>query len=617
MSVGKAALLLSAMIALSRVAGFARLVLTSHLYGISPVTDAYNAAFNIFDTVNILIAGGALATGFVPVFSGYLAREDHDGARHTFRSMLTLLAVAFAVLSATLFVLTYTPWGILLAPKKVQPEVLHIYLEVLRILLVAQFLFVIGGLFTGVLNALRLFWYPALQPVISNLGIIIFGLVLPKMFHMGIESQAWGALAGTVVGSVFIQIPAIKRAGLSLQPLWDMNDAGVKQVLRSLLPIIFGLSSGQLIALVLPRFFATSLPTGNLTALDNANRLMQVPLAVLASGPAIALYPTLSLLYAEGRTDDMREQLASATRRTIVLMFLATALLMALRFPTIHLLLEHGKFDKTDTKFTSGVLFFYAAGLIGLGAQQMLARGFFAMNDSRATVIIGVVASVLFAGIAWVTISMGYGAAGLAFAATLSIAILALLMAFWLGKKMGGWDGGKTLSVIAKAVVASVVTYYVVLFVQRYLSVATKGLDTNLTRSYVKLAARAFVLIAGAGVGTGVFVVMAALLGIDELGPLSRFSPAKKREKSTFKAVAVSAPKQRRPAVEEASGLFASQPIPKPLEKESEEEKVEEEEDSDSGGGATFVAYKPGKRKTEDDKVESDEDSDLFKPLNL
>jgi putative peptidoglycan lipid II flippase len=364
--------------------------------------------------------------------------------------------------------------------------------------------------------------------VIANLGIIIFGIALPKMFGMGIESQAWGALAGVLIGSLFIQLPAIRRSGLSIQPLWDCKDAGVRQVLRSLAPIIFGLSSGQIIALSLPRFFATALHPGDITALDNANRLMQVPLAVLASGPAIALYPTLSLLFAQNKTDEMREQLATATRRTLVLMLLATALLMALRFPVIHLLLEHGKFDKADTKFTSGVLFFYAAGLIGLGAQQMLARGFFAAGDARATVVIGVLASAIFAALAVLVARGDFGAEGLALAATIAISLLAVFMAVWLAKKLDGWDEGETPRTLIKAAIAAAITYFVTLQAQRWLGGALSTFDTMHTPGLIKLMARATVVIGGATLGTIIFALIAGVLGVRELGPLARLAPGKR-----------------------------------------------------------------------------------------
>src|SRR5215213_5263142 len=107
MTVGRASLLLGAMIGLSRITGFGRMVLTSTLYGISPETDAYNYAFNIPDTISILIAGGALATGFVPIFTEYLSRGQEDAARRTFRAMFTLRGVCFSGLTALLLALTY------------------------------------------------------------------------------------------------------------------------------------------------------------------------------------------------------------------------------------------------------------------------------------------------------------------------------------------------------------------------------------------------------------------------------------------------------------------------------------------------------------------------------
>lgn len=524
LSVGRASLLLAAMIALSRIAGFGRLVLTSYLYGISPETDAYNAAFNIPDTVNILIAGGALATGFVPVFTNFLARGDEEGAKKTFRAMLTLLGAAAGALTLGLLLFTYTAWGAVLAPAKVQPEVTELYLHTLRILLFAQFIFIVGGLFTGVLNALRLFWYPALQPVIFNLGIVVFGIALPKLFGMGIESQAWGALAGAVIGSVFIQIPALKRNGLSLRPLWDLHDAGVREVLGSLLPILFGLSSGQLIALILPKFFAVKMTGGDITALDNANRLMQVPLAVLAAGPAIALYPTLTLLWAQGKRNEFRAQLSSAVRRTLVLMLWATAMLMALRLPLVRLLLEHGAFTLENSQFTAKVLLFYAGGLIGLGAQQFLARGFYALGDTRTPVVTGIFSMLVFGALGFSFITGGAAASALALAATLSLLLLALLMGGGLSRKLEGWDEGATLKVLSKGTLAAVPAYFAALFIQQWLGIVLSSFESSSAAGIVKIAVRSGAVLGGGASGTLAFLLIAGVLGVREMGPLSKFA---------------------------------------------------------------------------------------------
>ena len=477
MTVGRASWVMAAMIGLSRLTGFGRMMLVSHLYGNGPQAAVFEAAFNIPDTITILIAGGALATGFVPVFTAYLSRGETDAAIRTFRAMWTLLGLTFGAITLVLLALTYTPFIAWFAPQKVAPAYFPLYLQLLRILLLAQFFFVLGGLFAGTLNALRLFWYPALQPVMFNGGIIIFGILLPYFFGMGIESQAWGALVGAIVGSLLIQLPAVRRNGLSLQPLWDLNDAGVRKVLISLLPIVFGLASGQIIALNLPRFLAGAmLPESALPSIGYANRLMQVPLDLLASGPAIALYPTLSLLAAQNDTMELRAQIAGAIRRTLVLTLLASALLAGLRVPILHLLLEHGKFTLRDTLETAPVLLCYALCVTGLGAQQILARGFYASGDTKKPVIIGLAAMGLFAFTAFLSMTiwplnnasqvlaagfLSSGAARLAFCAALAAAFLGVAMYRSLGARLGGWEASGLTAIVGKSLVCALLCFIV------------------------------------------------------------------------------------------------------------------------------------------------------------
>ena len=520
MTVGRASWLLAAMIALSRLTGFGRMMLVSHLYGNGPQAAAFEAAFNIPDTITILIAGGALATGFVPVFTEFISRGQHEQARRTFRAMWTLLGTAFGLITVLLFALTWTPLGRALAPQKVEPQYVDLYLHLLRILLAAQFVFVLGGLFSGTLNALRLFWYPALQPVLFNGGIIVFGLLLPFFFHIGIESQAWGALAGALVGSLLIQLPAVRRNGLSLKPLWDLNDAGVRRVLKSLLPIVFGLASGQIIALNLPRFIAASqLLPADLPTLGFANRLMQVPLDLLASGPAIALFPTLSLLAAQGDFGSLGAQLGSALRRTILLTLGATALLAALRFPLIHLVLEHGQFDKGDTKYTAPVLGCYALCIVGLGAQQVMARGFYALGETRPPVIIGLGAMAVF-GILASILRAPLGASGLALAASVAVSLLAVAMWFSLRSRLSNLNGGAILEALWKGSLAAIAAYYAAFIMARWgiQWITAHGLDSAASPDVPKFAARAIVLCVGAAIGIAAYLLCARLLRLQLQG---------------------------------------------------------------------------------------------------
>ena len=508
LTLGRASVLMAAMVLLSRITGFGRMVVTANLYGRNALTDAYNAAFNIPDALAILIAGGALATGFVPVFTSLLARGDDDGARRTFRAMFTLLAAAFGAITLLLFALTFTPVGRAFAQSQVQAQYVDLYFGILRILLAAQFFFVVGGLFTGTLNALRLFWYSAVQPVVFNLGIIIFGLAGPKWFGAGIESQAWGALAGAFVGSILIQIPAVRRSGLSLAPLWDVRDAGVQRVVKGLAPIVFGLGSGQVIALILPRFLASG--EGAITSIDNANRIMQLPLAMLATGPAIALLPTLALLAAQNDEPGLRDQVTSALRRTLALTVLASALLFALGVPLVRLLLEHGRFTPTDTIATARVLACYAVGLVALSAQQILARGFYALGRTREPLVLGGGAMLLFAVLGLASNAMKGGAAGLALAASLSICALALGLAVQLKKVLGGWDAGKTVATLAKSALAGVAAWGIAATIAWLLGDIASG------QGAMKFGINGALLLVASLLGAGVFVAVGAMLQLNE-----------------------------------------------------------------------------------------------------
>jgi len=511
----QAGMIMAAMIGLSRITGFGRLIVTSWLFGKGMETDAYLAAFNIPDTLSILISGGLLATGFVPVFTSYLALDQHEKAQRTFRSLLTLISAGFGIISVILFGLTYTPLGTLLAPSTVNPHAVHLYLYILRILLFSQFLFVVGGVFSGTLNALRLFWYPALQPVLFNCGTIVFGIAGR---HYGIGAQAWGALFGAGVGTCCVLGPAAWRHGLSLKPLWDANDEGVRRVAASLLPVVMGLASGQIIALNLPRAFAKFLPVGSTSTLDYANRLMQVPLDVLASSAAVALLPTISRLWVEHKPLELNAAFGKALARNISVMLFATSMTIALAQTLIHLLLEHGKFGHEATLSTAAVLRCYALCLPALGTQQLLARGFYATNRSQEPVAIGFIAVVLFFVFGAVAVQFPVlGPSGLALAAAASTSIMSAMLWWTLRRHLGDLEDKQVvrsaLTSLIMAVVVGISAHYVGVAMHHFLH----HYDTDRTFGPLKLAVRTSMFVVPAAIGSAIWIVAGSRLGVADL----------------------------------------------------------------------------------------------------
>ncbi|RYG63855.1 hypothetical protein EON80_20370, partial [bacterium] len=279
----------------------------------------------------------------------------------------------------------------------------------------------------------------ALQPVFFNIGIIVFGLwgaLHQKGNNESILWQSYGAVAGALIGSILLQVPAAWRAGLSIRPLVDLRDPGVKKVLAALLPIFLGLASGRILSLQLPVQVA-AITGGGETAITNASRLAILPLELIASGSAIAIFPTLSQLAARGETEEVRKQLSGILRRILKLLAIAAAGLFITAIPLVKILFQNGKFSSADAALTSKVLMVTALSLPALGAQQLLARGFFALNDNKTPVVAGLGAMLLFAVLAVLASSLHFGAVGITASSVIAVSVLAAVLWKELEKRLG------------------------------------------------------------------------------------------------------------------------------------------------------------------------------------
>jgi putative peptidoglycan lipid II flippase len=201
--------------------------------------------------------------------------------------------------------------------------------------------------------------------------------------------------------------------------------------------VFFGLASGRILALSLPVIRAANQGNGGgASAVNNASRLMILPLELLASGSAIAIFPALSQLAARGETEEVRRQLSGVLRRTLKLLLIATVALLVLASPLVFLLLRYGKFSVADANFTAQVLQISALSLPALGAQQLLARGFFALGDNATPVKAGLGAMALFGVLALVSHFSHWGSLGITGASVMSICVLAAVLWKELKKKL-------------------------------------------------------------------------------------------------------------------------------------------------------------------------------------
>lgn len=435
----------------SRLLGVVRDAVISGKFGQGRDTDIYNAAFTIPDFLFFLIAGGALSSAFIPVYTEKITLGKRDEANRVFSVVATVMLIVVAAFVVVCEI--FAPQLVRLLNFGFPADKVAATVPLTRVVLPAQICFFLGGALMGVQNANRRFSLPALGPVIYNLGIIFGGVALSA--KMGVAGLVWGALGGAVVGNLLLQWYGAVKAGLRCRPSLDWHNPDAKRVWKLMLPVIFGLALPQ-VSLLINRMFASSLGDGPQSALVNANKLMQIPLGVFAQAMAVAIFPTLSALAAERKMAELRSTSSAGIRSILFLTIPSSIALVVLGRPVIALLLQHGRFGTEEASLTSGALAAYSVGIFAWSAQSVLARTFYALQDTRTPVLIGTGVTLVFVPLNWLLMSgMRWGANGLALATSIAAILHMGLMVRVLSRRLEGLEGMRIVNTVTRTTVAS------------------------------------------------------------------------------------------------------------------------------------------------------------------
>lgn len=423
---------------LSRVLGVLRDIVLARYFGQNTITDIYNAAFRVPDTLYLLVAGGALSSVFVPVFTQYLTERREAEAWKTFGAFITLVAAAAAALVLVMALLA-APVNRLLFPLFSESEVARTA-TLSRIVLPAQWCFFVGGLMMGVLQARGRFLIPALGPVIYNLAIIAGGvaggLLYPDNTLVGISLMTWGALLGAVTGNFLLPLWDLNRSGAQWMLGFDFRHPGVVKIGQLLLPALLGLSLSQLGFWITQSFLPAG---GQISALKYAYNLTQAPIGIFAQASAIVLFPTISALAARGDWAAFRSEISHGIRRILFLTVPASFLMAVLAEPIIRLLYAGPKFGDSEIAQATVALRLYSIGTFAWSAQAVLGRGFFAMQDTKTPLSITKVMIILFTLLCFVLNHL-IGFEGLALAMSLVATINMAVFLALLGRRVDGLD---------------------------------------------------------------------------------------------------------------------------------------------------------------------------------
>jgi putative peptidoglycan lipid II flippase len=482
-----ASLVLTVAALVSRLLGWIRLLVIGSQFGATRELDAYFAAFRIPDTIFQLVVAGALSAALIPVFSTYRARGQEAEAWKLASSVINLVLIALTLLSLAMavFAPVFVP---IVAPGFDEPTT-ELAIRLTRIMLISPVLIGMGAVVTGILNSYQQFTVPSLAPLLYNLAIIGAAIFLAPF--MGVEGLAVGVAIGSLA-HLAVQLPSLARVGHRYEPRISLGDPGVRRVAWLMGPRILGLASGQ-VNYFASTALASGLAAGSLTAYNYAFLLSQLPVGIIGVSVAVALFPTLSQDAALGRIAPIRHQVATAVR---VLVFVAaplTAVMVILREPLTSVFYQYGLFSQEATERTANTLLYFALGLVAHIVVHVLARAFYALQDTRTPVTWAIVAVAI--NVPLMILLVGpMGVEGLALALSISSVLEVVGLLWSLRARLDSIEGGEIARAVIRAGSAASVAALVML---GGLLLLDAGFGESLDDPVARIAALAGLVAAG------------------------------------------------------------------------------------------------------------------------
>lgn len=392
MNLHKTLVTVSGMTMLSRVTGLLRELLIARAFGASAYTDAFFVAFRIPNLLRRLFAEGAFSQAFVPILAEYKNQKGDAATKELVDHVATVLM--WALVLTCLIGIAGAPIIVYLMATglKSEPAAFATSVVMTRIMFPYIAFMAFVALAGGILNTWRQFRIPAFTPVLLNLSFIAASLLVAPHMEQPVYALAFAVVAGGIL-QVAIQVPALRRVGMlpriGMNPRFALRDPGVRRVLKQMGPAIFAVSVAQ-ISLIINTNIASRLEKGSVSWLSYADRLMEFPTALLGVALGTILLPSLAKAHSTGDQVEYSSLLDWGLRLTFLIALPSAVGLATLSEALTTTLFHYGKFDAQSVAMTGRALIAYGAGLIGLILVKILAPGFYAKQDIKTPVKIGI-----------------------------------------------------------------------------------------------------------------------------------------------------------------------------------------------------------------------------------
>ncbi|MCP4687809.1 MAG: murein biosynthesis integral membrane protein MurJ [Desulfobacterales bacterium] len=422
------------------------------------VVDAYQTAFMIPNSFRRLTAEGAFSTSIISVFSKIRAKGDMEASRRFIGAalgfaLLFLLALTLTGVFGARWFTWLASWG-----SGGHQEKFELATSLTRMMFPYILLISLTALAMGLLNSAGKFFTPAFAPVLLNISIIGSALCLSgAALSLGVHpvyALVFGVLMGGAAQIAF-QIPSLKSAGLLVRPSLDFKEEGLIRVLKLTGPMVLGAAAYQ-IGIFISNSLAWTLPHGSVMYIQSANRLMEMPLAILVMAVSTAALPSLAALHGQGRTKELKEAYAHALRLSLFVATPAMFGIIVLSEPIITVLYQRGLFTRVETLETAAALRWLAMGICAIALTRQTAPVFYALERVKTPVVMTLVYIGVFFPAA-LLLKGPFLHEGLCMALGLAAGAQALGLVMALRKQIGPLGFGQTLLSWSRMLLASMV----------------------------------------------------------------------------------------------------------------------------------------------------------------
>ncbi|MBL3646007.1 murein biosynthesis integral membrane protein MurJ, partial [Bacillus sp. RHFB] len=446
------AIMLMLLTIFSKILGLTRDITLSYFYGASGISDAYLISITIPGTIFAFIGTG-IATTFIPLYSNIENTVNTKSADRFTNNILNLTLVICSCLIVCSALFTNKIVGIF--ASGFEEETLKLAVTFTRISLFGIYFSGLVFIFTSYLRMKNKFVIPALIGVPLNLFTIISIAASSKY---SLLLLAVGSIIATA-SQLLLLIPSAYKSGFRYNPILEISDKNVKQMMFLSMPVILGTSVNEINKLI-DRSMASQIAVGGISALNYAHKIDGFIQGIFVMSIVTVMYPMIAKMAAENNISGLKKTLSESISGINLLLVPATIGVMVFAEPIVLLLFGRGAFDEEAVSMTSNALFYYAFGLMGFGLREVLNRVFFSLQDTKTPMINAVISMVINIILIYI-LSKYFGIGGLALATSISAIVCTLLLFVNLRKKIGSYGLRSIILSFGKMVLASLLMVFI------------------------------------------------------------------------------------------------------------------------------------------------------------